>query len=175
MLHYPKGHYCDVTMIKLLLFHGIRADLRGSPRTVLVGRQSINYLLDFKVICRIFPWNNSLYIIVRKCRLGRVLWVINKCSGLPPSDTLSSFCLAWRRHVRTSKQLFVKSHELPFQSVTVIISTDVCFYWIKGILCGYAQRSVRHPSGSQQPPGRPQIGMSNWLYRVTTKYSYYIR
>ena len=77
-LHCPKDRYCDVTMIRLLLFQGIRADLSGIPGAVIVYRQSINYLLDFKVICWIFLWNNSIhtyiyiyiYIIGRNCRLG---------------------------------------------------------------------------------------------------------
>ena len=38
-----------------------------------------------------------------------------------------------------------------------------CTYWIKGILCGYAIWSGRHPEGSQRPPGRPQVGPSRWL------------
>ena len=36
-----------------------------------------------------------------------------------------------------------------------------CTYWIKGILCGYAIRSGRHPSGSQRRGptwGRPPSG-----------------
>ena len=43
--------------------------------------------------------------------------------------------------MRTGKQLFVKSYDLSFQSITVVISTYVCLYWMKGILCGYAIRS----------------------------------
>ena len=95
-LHCSKGRYSDATMIKPLLCHGIRSDLSESPGAAIVDRQSINHLLDFKVICCIFPWNNSMYVIKRNRRLGRVLGVINKCSGLRPSDTLSSFWLGWR-------------------------------------------------------------------------------
>ena len=60
-LHCPKGRYCDVTIIRPLLFHGMRTDLRGSPGAAIVDCQSIYYLLDFKRICFIFPWNNSTY------------------------------------------------------------------------------------------------------------------
>ena len=42
MLHCPKGRNCDVTMIRPLLFHGMRADLSGSPSGAIVDRQSIN-------------------------------------------------------------------------------------------------------------------------------------
>ena len=37
----PKGRYCDVTMIRPLLFHGIHADMSGSPGAAIVHRQSI--------------------------------------------------------------------------------------------------------------------------------------
>ena len=39
-----------------------------------------------------------------------------------------------------------------------LINHLICTYWIKGILCGYAIRSGRHPEGSQRPPGRPAVG-----------------
>ena len=102
-------------------------------------------------LCCIFPWNNSIYIIGHNYRLGRVPVVFNKCSDLRPSDTVSSSWLGWRRHARTGKQLFVKSYDLSFQSVTVVLSTYVFMYWIRGTLCGYAIRSDRHISGSQWP------------------------
>ena len=60
-LHCPKGLYCDVTIIRPLLFHGMRTYLRGNPGAAIVDCQSIYYLLDFKRICFIFPWNNSTY------------------------------------------------------------------------------------------------------------------
>ena len=142
-----KGCYCDITMIRWLLFHGICIDLSGRPSTPIVDCQSINYLLDFKVICCVSPLNNSIYIIGCNCRLGRVLGVFNKCSGLRPSDTLSSCKLGWHRHALTGKQWFVKLYDLSFQSIVVDISTHVCLYWIKGIFCGYAIQSGRLPSG----------------------------
>ena len=30
-LHCPMGRYCDVTLLWPVLFHGIRADLSGTP------------------------------------------------------------------------------------------------------------------------------------------------
>ena len=53
-LHCPKRRHCDVTMMRPLLPHGIRANLSGSHGAAIVDRQSINYFLDFKVICCIF-------------------------------------------------------------------------------------------------------------------------
>ena len=58
---------------KPLLFNGTRTDLSEIPSAAIVDGQSIDSLLDFKVICYIFPWNNSIYKIGRSCRLGRVL------------------------------------------------------------------------------------------------------
>ena len=141
-LHCPKGRYCDVKMIRPLLFHGIRADLSGSPGALITDRQSISYLLDLKAIRCMLPWNNYI-------QLDAIVGWVNKCSGRRPSDTLLSWWLGWHRHARTCKQLFVKSYDLWFQSVTVIL-TYVCLYWIKGTLCDYAIRSGRHPSGRQR-------------------------
>ena len=87
-LHCPKRRHCDVTMMIPLLPHGIRADLSGSHGAAIVDRQSINYFLDFKVICCIFRWNNSIYIIGRHGRLGRLLGVFNKCSGHRTSNRI---------------------------------------------------------------------------------------
>ena len=131
-------------MIGPLLFHGIRADLSGCPGVTVVDRQSMNNLLDFKLIYCMFPLNNSICIIGRNCRSGGVIGVFSKCSGLRPSDTWSSCWLAWRRHANSGKQLFVKSYDLSLQSVTVVISIYVCLYWIKGIVCSYVIRSGRH-------------------------------
>ena len=64
-----------------------------------------------------------------------------------------------------------------------MVLLNIYLYWIKGILRGYAIRSGRRPSGSQQKstevsgPPRPLTsrGTSAWPYRVTKQYSYYIR
>ena len=69
-----EGRYFVVRVIRPLLFHGIRADLSGSS----------DYLLDFKAIGCIFPWNNSMCVI----GLGTVLGVFNQYYGLWTSDTL---------------------------------------------------------------------------------------
>ena len=55
-LHCPRGRYCDVTMIRPFLFHGIDADLSRISGVAIKDRQLINYLLDFKVICCISSW-----------------------------------------------------------------------------------------------------------------------
>ena len=46
-------HYCDVTMIRPLLFDGIRADLSGSRGAAIVDNHSISHMLEFKLICHI--------------------------------------------------------------------------------------------------------------------------
>ena len=38
-----QGLYCDVTRIRPLLFHVIRADLSSSPGAAILDRRSINY------------------------------------------------------------------------------------------------------------------------------------
>ena len=120
MLHCPKGRYCDVTIIRPLLFHGMRTDLRGSPGAAIVDCQSIYYLLDFKRICFIFPWNNSTY------DLESLGYSINARAFGPLMHTSSSCWLGWPHHVHTGKQLFVKSYILSFQSIIIFISTYVC-------------------------------------------------
>ena len=91
----------------------------------------------------------------------------------------------WWRHARRSLStrtrsrftcsetslLFGKSLDLYFRSFT-IVSFTIYLYWIKGILRGYAIRSVRRPSESQRP--LTSLGTSAWPYRVTTQYSYCI-
>ena len=130
-----------------LLFHGIRANLSGNP-----GSAIVNYLLDFKMICYIFPWNNSIYIIGRNCRLDRVLGVFNKWSGLRPSDILSICWLGWRRHART-----VNNH---------LWNRMICHFKVSLLLFTLILLSARRPLTS--------LGMSAWPYRATTKYSYCI-
>ena len=86
MLHCPKGHYCDITKIRPLLLREILAEQSRSPVAVIVDCPSINHLLDFNVTCSMFLWNNSIY----NCRLGRVLGIFNKCSGLRPAVGLAA-------------------------------------------------------------------------------------
>ena len=57
-LYFLKCPYCDVTMIRLLLFNGIRADLSGSPGAAIVGRQSINYFVSKWSV----PYFREIYI-----------------------------------------------------------------------------------------------------------------
>ena len=64
--------------------------------TAITGCQSINNLLDFNTICCIFLLNNSIHIIRRNCRWGTVFVLLNKCSGLQSSVTLSSWWHCWR-------------------------------------------------------------------------------
>ena len=56
-------------------------------------------LQTFNAICYTFLQNNLIYIEGRNCRLSTVPGLFNKCSGLLPSDTLSSWWFGWRRHV----------------------------------------------------------------------------
>ena len=115
------------------------------------ARTSIDrFFVGFNAICYAFLRNNPIYIEGRNCSFSTVPVLFNKCSGLRPSETLSSWWLGWRRHVRVGKPFFVKSLDLYFRSFT-IVSFIIYLYWIKGILRGYAIRSGRRPSGSQRP------------------------
>ena len=116
---------------------------------------------------------------------GAALGILNRRSGLRPSGftwqvTLASLAgdviQVW---INSSPSNHCISHFKAQLAQLFLIQHLICTYWIKGILCGYAIRSGRHPSGSQRPGptcGRPltSLGMFAWPYRVTTKYSYYI-
>ena len=77
--------YFDVTMIIIGRYCFIECAQTWAGAS---ARRSMNYSLDLKVICCVFPWNNSIYILERICRLGRALGVFNKCSGFRPPDIL---------------------------------------------------------------------------------------
>ena len=156
-------------MIWPLLFRRIRADVSETPDNALTTRMHGDYRLSidkffvgFNAICYTFLRNNLIYIEGRKCRLSTVPGLFNKCSGLRPSDILSSRWLGWRRHARVGWPFFGKSLDLEFQSFTITVLT-IYLYWIKGIPRGYAIRSGRRPSGSQRPgrtcgpPGGPWL------------------
>ena len=91
----PLSHYCDVTMIWPLLFHGIRADVSETPDNALTTRVHGDYIdiffVGFNAICYTFLRNNPIYIEGHNYRLSTVPGSFNKCSGLrpsPASDTL---------------------------------------------------------------------------------------
>ena len=103
MLRCPRGRYCDLTMLWLLLFHGIR---RGPERDIYRCPGNVNSrrlrAVNRSIICwfsmqfvEYFCWMTS-YMIRRNCRMGIVLVVLNKCSGLRPSVALSSLRHGWR-------------------------------------------------------------------------------
>ena len=78
-LHYHKDRYCDVTMIWLLLFHGIRADVNETPDNALTTRMHGDHTLSidrffvgFNAICCTFLGNNPIYIERHNCRLNTV-------------------------------------------------------------------------------------------------------
>ena len=70
------------------------------PATAITGCQSVDYFLDFKGICCIFPWNNPICIIGRYWRLGAVPEIFNNFLGIRPSDTLSSGSIGVAMHAR---------------------------------------------------------------------------
>ena len=114
-----KDRYCDVTMIWPLLFHGIRVDVSETPNNALTTRMHGDYwpsidrfFVGFNAICYAFLINNPIYIEGRNCSFSTVPVLFNKCSGLRPSDTLSSWRLGWRRHARVGKPFFSKSLDL---------------------------------------------------------------
>ena len=87
----------------------------------------------------------------------------NKGSGLRPSGFIwqvTSARLAgdviqvW---INSSSSNHCISHFKAQLVQLFLIHHLICTYWIKGIFCGYAIRSGRHPSGSQQL-GRPVVG-----------------
>ena len=158
-----------VTMIWPLLFHRIRADVSETPNNALTSRMHGDYrpsidrfFVGFNEICYAFLRNNPIYIEGRNCSFSTVPVLFNKCSGLRPSDTLWSWWLGWRRHARVGKPFFGKSLDLYFRSFTIALFT-IYLYWIKGILRGYAIRSGRRPSGSQQPGRTVGPPCSRWL------------
>ena len=114
-------------------------------------RPSIDrFFVGFNAIYYVFLRNNPIYIEGRNCSFDTVPVLFNKCEGLRPSDSLSSWWRGLRRHVRVGKAFFGKSLDLSFQSFTLVLLT-IYLYWIKGILRSYVIRSGRHPSGSQRP------------------------
>ena len=161
-LHCPKGRYFDVTIIIIGrdCFMECARTWAGAS-----ARRLMNYSLDLKVICCVFLWNNSMYIVERNCWLGRAVGVFNKCSGLRPSDTLLIRWLGWHCHAHTGKQLSVILYDLSFQSGTAVIPKYVYLYWIKGIFEYFVV--MRH--------GQADIPRSDWPYRVPTKYPYFMQ
>ena len=158
-----------------------RADLRGIPKhcevTAKAGRQSTLYTGDFDAMFFITryginPYSYSGFLWTRCSPL-----ISNRRSGLRPSGF--TWQLTWARLAGDVIQIWMNSspsnhcisHFKAQLAQLFLIQHLICTYWIKGILCGYAAgadlRSARRPLTSR--------GMSTWLYRVTTKYSYYIR
>ena len=90
--------------------------------------------------------------------------ILNKGSGLRPSGFIRQATSArlagdviqvW---INSSPSNRCISHFKAQLAQLFFIQHLKCTYWIKGILCGYAIRSGRHPSGSQRPGptcGRP--------------------
>ena len=118
-LHCHKDWYCDVMMMWPLLFHGIRADVSETPGNALTTRMHGDYrpsidrfFVGFNAICYAFLINNPIYIEGRNCSFTTVPVLFNKCLGLRPSGTLSSWWLGWRRHAREGKPFFGKSLDL---------------------------------------------------------------
>ena len=124
------------------------------------------------MLCCIFPWNDCIYIIGHTCRLGRLLGVFNKCSGRrTPYRAVGSAGVAMLARVKVYLW-----DRMICQSITVlVVSTNVCFCWIKGIfvVTRYGQADILRGVSDR---GRPLTsrGVSAWAYRVTTKYSFYI-
>ena len=85
-LYCPNNPYCDVTMIRPLLFHGIRVDVNETPDNALTTRMHGDYRLSidkfffwFNAIWYTFLGNNPIYIEGRNCRLSTVPGLFNKC------------------------------------------------------------------------------------------------
>ena len=88
---------------------------------------------------------------------GAVHGILNRGSGLRPSGCtwqVASASLAgdviqvW---INSSPSNHCISHFKAQLAQLFFIQHLICTYWIRGILCGYAIRSGRHPSGSRRP------------------------
>ena len=118
-LHCHKDRYCDIIMIWPLLFHGIRADVSEAPDNALTTRMHGDYRLligrffvGFNAICYAFLRNNPIYTEGRNCSFSTAPVLFKRCSGLRPSDTLSSWWLGWRRYESVGKPFFGQSLDL---------------------------------------------------------------
>ena len=160
--HCPKEHYCHVTMIWPLLFHGIRADADETPDNASTTRMHGDYrlLIDrffvgFNAICYAFLINNPIYIEGRNCRL----------TGLVQSlgYSINATSCAHRQAILWKIIGFIIS-KLYYRCVNYIFVLD------KGLLRGYAIRSGRRHEGSQWPPGGPQIFLLDTLADILTSY-----
>ena len=173
----PLWCHNDKTVIVSWNMHG----LSGSPGTASVDPQSINLLLDFKVICWIFLWNNSIYVIGRNCRLGRVLGIFNKYSinarafgSRTPYRAVGSAGIAMHAQVNNlwNGMICHSKASLLFQLMFVLDKRNTlrlrdrvrqtCLW---KSMAGADLWSVQRPLTS--------LGMSAWPYRVTTNYSYF--
>ena len=85
---------------------------------------------------------------------GAVLGILNRGSALRPSGftwQVTSASLAgdviqvWINNSPSNHCIYHFEAQL---AQLFLIQYLICTYWIKGILCGYAIRSGRHPSGS---------------------------
>ena len=108
-------HYCFTEYMRTSAGH--KATHKQSE-FIAVNRIVIGWISD-PIWC-IFLWNITIYMTGRKSRIGEVLGVFNKCWGLWPLDTLSSWGLGWRHHACTAKTFFVESLDLSFQSTTIV-------------------------------------------------------
>ena len=134
-----------------------RADLRGIPKhcEMTTKQASIDNIYGWFWCDFHYVWNNI-------CNLtfygpGEVLGILNKGSGLRPSDftwQVTSARLAgeviqvW---INSSPSNHCVSHFKAQLGQLFLINHLICTYWIKGILCGCVIRSGKHPSGSQWP------------------------
>ena len=151
--------------------------LSGSPSTAIVNHQSFNHLLDFKVICCILLWNNSIYMIGHNCTIARwleSLWYsINARAFCPRTPYRAVGWAGFIMHARVNNYLW--NHIICHFKVSLLL-----FRLIFVCAGQYDQADIpREVSGW----GWPAVGlvaadfpsdMSAWPY-VTTKYSYCIR
>ena len=88
-------HYCFVGYERTWADNALTTRMHGDYRLSID-----KFFVGFNAICYTFLQNNLIYIEGRNCRLSTVPGLFNKCSGLRPSDILSSRWLGWRRHAR---------------------------------------------------------------------------
>ena len=178
-LHCPKGRYCDVTMIRPLLFHGMRTDLRGSPGAAIVDCQSIYYLLDFKRTYFIFPWNNSTYDLDATVGwLESLGYSINARAFGPLTPYLAvglagvTMCTRVNNYLWNHIFCHFKASLFLFQLMFVLDKRNTLCLRDKVRQTSLGKSAVGVDLWSARPP-LTSHWMSAGLYRVTTKCSYY--
>ena len=127
--------------------------------TAITDRQ---FFFGFNVICYAFLRNNPIYIEGRNCGFSTVPVLFNKCAGLWPSDTLSSWWLGWRCHARAGK---------PFFGTNIGFMLSKLHYCLVNYIFVLDKRNTPwlRDTVRQTSHWKSAAGASAWPYCVTTQ------